>query len=313
MYERRGRPFFTLARGHLKSASKRIGLRCLMLAALAMPFPALASGCGADSFHGPAPEATGAPAYKEDIAPVPLGTLFRGEGAQHAVILIGGIYNDYSYFSPWMKCLTGSGMLILGWQRPLHVRPLEESARALGIEMAKLHGMGVRRITLLAHSIGGLVAKGAVDRLARSKQAYRFERIDVHAFGTPWGGFPGGDLARSNPVGVFVSWLAGHPVWLDLGTGSRYVIHLDQPMPVNGRLYHYISRDDTVAWPGTEAAAQRYISLLENASAVIPLSGVDHDAYTSSRIDILAHKAEHSMLATGLLPKDAQQTSGSSD
>lgn len=139
------------------------------MAALIMPLLLQAEECVAASTEKAAydgrPVVTAA--VSEAAGAAPLVMLSRGTDSLHAVVLIGGIYNDYRYFSPWSGCLARDDRVLLGWQRPHHRRPLGESARALAAEIKSLHGSGVRQVTMFAHSIGGLVAKGAVDILAQ--------------------------------------------------------------------------------------------------------------------------------------------------
>ncbi len=243
----------------------------------------------------------------------PLTLLFRGDNPEHAVIMLAGIYNDHEYFLPWRENLAKDKVLLLGWQRSHHVQRLDDSARLLARELIALHEQGILSVTLLAHSIGGLVAKGAVDRLSKEKLAGRFDSIELHAFGTPWGGFPGADLAHTNPLGYVVSYLAGNPAWLDLGTHSSYLAGLAQAMPPNGRLFNYIVEQDEVATPASEAAMERYDNLLQYASASLSMSGADHNAYVQHNLGRLMQFAQQRGSADKVAGEAMELSSGASD
>lgn len=273
-----------------------------LLMALMLP---LAAHAGSEEHSAPATDApmqsvSSPDADNRDSAGAedepPLTVLFRGNRPRHAVVLLAGIYNDHEYFRPWQESFDGEDVLLLGWLPAHHVQRLEDTDRLLARELMRLHEQGIRTVTLLAHSIGGLIAKGAVDRLHREGLAASFNTLELHAFGTPWGGFPGADLAHTNPLGHLVSYLARNPAWLDLGTHSDYLAALARPMPPNGQLFNYFSVYDEVALPGTDAAAQRYQALLQHASVSVRVSGDDHTAYVRHPINWLMRFArERSM------------------
>ncbi len=238
----------------------------------------------------------------------PVAVLFRGTHPRHAVILIAGIYNNHQYFLPWQESLARDEVVLLGWQRAHHGQRLDDSALLLAAELLSLQEQGIRNVTLIAHSIGGLVAKGALDHLSREQLYYRFDAMELHAFGTPWGGFPGADLAHGNLLGQLVSYLAGNPVWLDLGTQSAYLAGLAQPMPPNGQLFNYMVEDDEVARPASEASVQRYQALLRHVTASLQVPGADHNAYVLHRLDGLMTLAKKEGLPGAAMWQAVQDT-----
>lgn len=280
----------------------------LPLAVHAGPDDHSALATGAAMASTSPPEADNRASAGAQDAP-PLTVLFRGNRPRHAVVLLAGIYNDHEYFRPWQGSFTSEDVLLLGWVPAHHVQRLDDTDRLLARELMHLHEQGIRTVTLLAHSIGGLIAKGTVDRLTREGLADRFDVLELHAFGTPWGGFPGADLAHTNPLGHLVSYLARNPAWLDLGTHSDYLAALARPMPPNGRLFNYFSVYDEVALPGTDAAAQRYQALLQHASVSVRVSGDDHTAYVRHPIDWLLRFARERSMAEQM----AKRTTGRND
>jgi pimeloyl-ACP methyl ester carboxylesterase len=82
--------------------------------------------------------------------------------------------------------------------------------------LALMRQHGLRRISVLAHSMGGLVAWHVVHQLDRQLDVQQFVSVS-----TPWNGDP---AAR---WGVWFS-LAPPPVWVDLSPGSRALQEIHQ-------------------------------------------------------------------------------------
>ncbi len=149
----------------------------------------------------------------------------------------------------------------------------------LASDLTTLARAGTPDIVLVAHSIGGLVGKGAIDQLSRTGAAGTFTRLDLHAFGTPWGGFALLEVAMKVPGSIALSKFFRYPMAPELRPSSRFLASLAAPMPPNGELHLYVGTDDGVAQPDTAAARQRYAELEAQARTVTELDGVRHNDY----------------------------------
>lgn len=122
---------------------------------------------------------------------------------------------DRQKYQPWL------------FQYPSGLR-LDKSANALSSAMLLLKQRhGFERIYVVAHSMGGLVSRGAIQRtvtLAGTNFIPHFVTIS-----TPWGGHQAAELAVKHlkfPV----------PSWRDMAPGSEYLTEIfSQPLPAGTR------------------------------------------------------------------------------
>jgi hypothetical protein len=199
--------------------------------------------------------------------------------AKHAVVLIGGIHDSYRYFNSWIPLLTQPDTMVLGWDHDTQSMNMAASANLLAQDLLQLNDRGITSITLIAHSIGGLIAKGAVDTLSRTKHAALFQHIDLDTFGTPWGGFAILDIAMIVPGSAIISRMFGYPMAAELMPGSDYLTSLAQAMPSNGTMHVYVGNKDNIALPLVFASRQRYERNEGNAATVTIIDNLTHDSY----------------------------------
>lgn len=204
-----------------------------------------------------------------------------GRGATHAVILVGGIHGSYHFFDKWVPELASEDTVVLGWDHSHQAMSMAEAAHLLAQEIFALRKQGITAVTLVAHSMGGLVSKGAVDELSRTGRALDFDALELQAFGTPWGGFAIATLVGVLPGSEYFSRAMGYPMAKDIGPNSMYMQSLAQPMPINGKLRMYVGTTDDVALPGAWSTKARYASIEVLASASVLLNNFSHDAYNS--------------------------------
>lgn len=117
----------------------------------------------------------------------------------HAVILVGGIHETSHYFDSWVAALASPDTVVMGWDHDHWAMSMRASAGLLAGRVSDLSAQGITDVTIVAHSMGGLVAKGAIDELSRTGEAKNFVRIEIQAFGTPWGGYTLADLVPVLP------------------------------------------------------------------------------------------------------------------
>jgi len=88
--------------------------------------------------------------------------------------------------------------------------------------------VGVDRLFIVAHSMGGLVARGALLLLAEKSEPSPVAALVT--LGTPWGGHPGAAFAVENaPEAV--------PSWIDMAPKSKFLHTLEQPLTVPQYLF----------------------------------------------------------------------------
>ncbi len=102
-------------------------------------------------------------------------------GSKHPVVILPGVYETWHYLRPVAEALNAAG-------HPVHVvptlglnhRPIPDSARRV---WQRIRELGLTRVTIVAHSKGGLIGKHL---LAHDDTERRIER--VVAIATPFSG-----------------------------------------------------------------------------------------------------------------------------
>lgn len=205
----------------------------------------------------------------------------------HAVILVGGIHETSHYFDGWVPALAAPDTVVLGWDHDHQTTSMKESARLLARRISELSAQGITDVTIVAHSMGGLVAKGAIDELSRRGEAERFAHLEIRAFGTPWGGYAFADMVPFLPGSETISTAIGYPMGPDIGPHSDYMKNLAQPMPANGELHIYLGTADNIARPEGARTKERYKSIEARAVSVMDIEGFNHVAYRTVPADLL--------------------------
>lgn len=214
------------------------------------------------------------------LLPPRLHSLTDNSQARRATILVGGIHDTYQYFDSWVAPLASADNLVLGWEHDHRATPMAISARLLAHDLADLRAAGIADITIVAHSIGGLVAKGAIDAITRDGRAHTFERLDLHAFGSPWGGFALLDVALRMPGSDAMSRTFGYPMAPELRPASGFLASLAQAMPGNGTLHMYVGMADHVALPLQSASRARHASAEAIAASLTTIDKLAHGDYS---------------------------------
>lgn len=124
--------------------------------------------------------------------------------------------------------------------------------------------LGETPMVIVAHSMGGLVVREALNRQRGAPEEAQVARLITLA--TPFGGHPGAARARSAPVVI--------PSWRDLDPDSRFIARLTRrPLPL-GLEHHLIH----ATLPDEQAADVR-----NAGDGVVPLSSQLHAAVTAAQ------------------------------
>ncbi len=195
-----------------------------------------------------------------------------------AVVLVGGFGDDWRYFEPWLEELRESSGCVFGFSHDHRRKTMTEGAAELATELEQLHYLGFQELTVLAHSMGGLVAKTALHRLGEQPLAASL-KVELRAYGTPWGGFFWANFARWVPGSQAITTLLGFPMSAEIGSTSDFMKALQQPLPANMTLIVHNSNTDEVAQPQTQAAKEQFLSVLSQANAVHTYDDIGHSDF----------------------------------
>lgn len=206
---------------------------------------------------------------------------------RRAVILFGGIYETYHYWDGWVESLGGPDTRVYGFDHNHTSVDMPTAAHVLAQEIERLQDGGIVEVTIVAHSMAGLVSKAALDEVLQDSRATGFTRVDLYAFGTPWGGFLFAEPAHFMPGSKFISRAIGLPMGPDIGPGSAFMESLGTPWPSNMHLHLYIGSKDTVAAPGMFLTRKRYQAVAGIAESVTVVPGLKHKDYASAKSIVL--------------------------
>lgn len=224
---------------------------------------------------------------KNSLAQDKLELISGDASATHAIIFVGGIHSDnYHFFDKWAPSLDTPGTTVMGWVHDHQSATMTDSAKSLADAVGNLKDFGITHVTIIAHSMGGLVAKGAIDELSRNGEAAGFDQVDLHAFGTPWGGFAMAELTKLPGAGL-VSEAIGYPMGPEMRPSSDYIESLARPMPGSGQLHLYVGTADKTALPGSNLTEEPYKAIEAIAASVVEIYGYGHDSYNEASANIL--------------------------
>lgn len=231
---------------------------------------------------------------------MPNSSLVRLSGdasSSHAVILVGGIHDTYEYFNDWAASAGGPDSQVLGFDHNHQSSTMAEGASMLAEAIRQLHEQGVEDVQVVAHSMGGLVSKAALNELAETGEAQEYGSIELHALGTPWGGFALADLPGTSTFGPMV----GYPMAGEMSPGSDFLRELSQPeWPSNMGFTVYQGTADNVSLPSVLATHERYDENVAQARAIVSMEGFDHSDYVLADPSVLDTVRNHEALLAPL-------------
>lgn len=154
-----------------------------------------------------------APSYQPQlarIAPYPA----RGP----AIVFVHGIGGDPGNQARLVQAAQARGMRTHVMLYETWRSGAAQNAAGFAAELRALAAAGDDDLTLVAHSLGAITAKGALDQLRRPDGHLEgFARVSFIALGAPWAGVTAADLARHILTGV-----RGLAFARDLAPGSAF-------------------------------------------------------------------------------------------
>lgn len=176
-----------------------------------------------DAGGGGPPRAVGITAVTADDPRAPLAALPPGTAG--AVVLVHGLDDPGWVWRDLAPALLAEGVTVLRFEYP-DDQPIADSADLLAVDLAGLRDRGIERVSIVGHSMGGLVARDVLTRAAYyggdGLGGERYPAVDrLVMLGTPNHGTP---VARLRGVTEILSRvLSGKRSWrrsLDGGAGE---------------------------------------------------------------------------------------------
>lgn len=203
----------------------------------------------------------------------------EGECSQKkAVVLVGGMYNDWRYFEPWLQDIRSPSVCVFGFAYSHSKMTMTQGAELLETDLRTLREAGVEEVVILAHSMGGLVVSKALHNYA-ADPLFPLTRFKFHAYGTPWGGFFWSNFVRWTPGMNALLTKLGVPMGNEIGSWSPFIESLKEPLPGNVQVVLHNSASDEIAQPQTVAAKAHFEAAIEHASEVHTYADIGHSDF----------------------------------
>jgi alpha-beta hydrolase superfamily lysophospholipase len=199
-----------------------------------------------------------------------------------AAVLIGGINDSWQRLSGWVPLHAAAGRRVLGFAYDQKRTDLATNAQTLEVELLGLRREGVRRLHITAFSMGGWIAKAALDRMAADGTIAEFETIELVALATPWGGFERANVAwklRFFPTPGLARRLSQAlelPMGFEVGSATPFVRDRRAPLPANVAFYVCEGDADEIATPRTRQEHENYEAVVALARRRIRIPGANH-------------------------------------
>lgn len=201
-----------------------------------------------------------------------------------ATVVVGGIHDTFKHFESWEGSLAAPDRAVYGFDHNHQSMTMAEAATLLADGLRGLSDRGTSSVEVIAHSMGGLVSKAGLNELASSGDAGKFDNIELHALGTPWGGFALAALPGASLFGPAV----GYPMAGEMSPGSEFMEKLSSnEWPSNMSMSVYQGTADTVSTPSTPFTQERYDANVAGANAYVTVQGADHVGYVKVGPEVL--------------------------
>jgi alpha-beta hydrolase superfamily lysophospholipase len=199
-----------------------------------------------------------------------------------AAVLVGGINDTWRSLDGWALRHAAAGRRVLGYTYDQSRDDLDTSARFFAEALLSLCDEGVRRLHIAAYSMGGWVAKAALDRMAVEGSLARFDSIEFTAIATPWGGFGRANVAwrlRHFPTSRLArafSRVIGKPMAFEVGSRTAFVRLRRAPLPPIVTFRVFEGGNDETATPRNPEERENYEAVVSLACARVLVAGARH-------------------------------------
>jgi pimeloyl-ACP methyl ester carboxylesterase len=177
---------------------------------------------------------------------------------------------------------AAAGRQVFGYTYDQRVDDLETSARRLAEALIDLNARGVRRLHLTGYSMGGWVAKAALDRMTADGSIAVFESIELTALATPWGGFQRANIVwrlRALPTRGLArafSRAIGMPMGFEVGSRTPFVRARRAVLAPNVTFRVFEGASDEIATPRTAQERENYEAVVALAVHRVTIRGARH-------------------------------------
>jgi hypothetical protein len=221
------------------------------------------------------------------VAPAAGGPLLACGGGRAGVsdtaVLIGGMDGSWRSLDGWAAEHAYAGRRVCGYDYEPGRQTMSEAAAGLESYLDALESSGTRRLYITAYSMGGWIAKAALDSMVRRGAIQRYERVELVALGTPWGGYTRGNLPwhlRWFPLPAVARGIARvvqRPMAFEVGASSTFVRERQAPLPGNVDFVICEGGADQVAGPRTAEERANYAAVVDIATRLVSVPGASHE------------------------------------
>lgn len=199
-----------------------------------------------------------------------------------AAVLVGGINDTWRSLDDWVPVHAAAGRQVFGYTYDQRHEDLETCARRFAEGLHGLAGQGVRRLHVTAYSMGGWVAKAALDRMTADGTIDAFEAVDLTTLATPWGGFGRANIVwrlRHVPtpgIARAFSRAIGKPMGFEVGSRTPFVRARRAPLSPRVTFHVFEGGADETATPRTREERENYEAVVALAATRTLVRGARH-------------------------------------
>lgn len=190
-------------------------------------------------------------------------------------ILVGGIRETYESLNAWGDVYAAQGYCVVGFVYDYRADTLTQNAAELAAALVALGTAGAKDVVIVAHSMGGLVARAAVLK-AGADGVWGYDSVNLVALGTPWGGFAVANPTQWLPFAAAIAKLIGMPMGIEIGNNAPFMAALTRDLPERVTLSVYEGGFDHIATPDTASGKQLYAANVAAATRRVLVPAADH-------------------------------------
>lgn len=205
--------------------------------------------------------------------------------SKKAIVFVGGVNDTYHFWDKHIESLKDKDVLVLGYEgvggkgsSPHNVEYMDQNAKHIADGIRKLQENGINDVQIVAHSLGGVVAKKALHILEDSKFLDEKNKIKFTAVSSPLGGFALAAPGEYLPLFSQISKATKIAMASDMSPMGKFYQSISRPMPSQIESRMIQSLDDKTAQPESMLTEYRYNKVSEGFKEKITLEGNgDHE------------------------------------